>query len=352
MVARILAVALVLVGPATARAQEPHSYDLGECIRDALRTGPNIAVVAADIAAARARLSSARANRYGEIEYRQLLGLVNEAHGSVLFSANNKNDVFQGLGPFTRIDLAVNVPLWTFGKLDGALRAAQKGLEGELAHENVTRADVVLSVKRLYYGMLLSQQLSAVLHDMLDTLDKAVRKTQERLDQGASSVTELDLLKLKTGRTRFARNVIEVDGSIELTRAALARSIGLASDRGFAIAEQRLQPTDVTLASLDVYLQDGPSHRPETKQLDDGVAAQTAKVDLESAGYYPNLFLSSGFQYAVAGNRTEQTNPLAYDNFNYIRPVFVLGMEWDLNIFKTGAKVDEARADLQRLQAQ
>jgi outer membrane protein TolC len=354
MIARILVFGLILiVDTASARAQEPHRYDLGECIREALRTGPNVAIAAADLAAARARLSEVSANRYGQIEYRQLLGLVNEAHGNVLFSPNNKNDVFQGLGPFTRIDLDINVPLWTFGKLDAALRAAQEGLESEVAHGDTTRAEVVLGVKQLYYGLLLSEQLSAILHDMLDTLDKAVRKTQARLDEGATSVTELDLLKLKTGRARFAKNVVEVDGSIEMTRSALARAVGLASsDRGFAIADQRLQPVDATLAPLDFYLHEGPARRPEIKQFNDGIAAQSAKVDLEAAGYYPNLFLSSGFQYAVAGNRTEQTNPFVYDNFNYIRPVFVLGMEWDLNIFRTGARVEEARADLQRLQAQ
>ena len=353
MVTRIVVTGLTLfVSTAAARAQDAQRYDLGACIREALHNDPDLGTAAADVAAARAHLSEANASRYGQMEYRQLLGLVNEATGNVLVSPNNKNDVFQGLGPFTKIDIAVTVPVWTFGKLDAALRAAQEGLESEQAHGDARRADVVLNVKQLYYGLLLSRQLSAVLHDMLDTLDKAVRKTQERLDAGSTSVTELDLLKLKAGRARFAKGVVQVDGSIDLTRSALARAIGLASDQHFEIADQRLQPADATLAPLDVYLHEGPERRPEVKQLATGIAAQTARVDLETAGYYPDLFLATGFQYAVAGNRTEQTNPFVWDDFNYIRPVFVFGVRWDLNIFKTGAKVDEARADLQRLQAQ
>jgi len=344
----------LLAAAATAGAEEapPQRYDLSACIREALRSDPDLDTAAADVAAARARIAEAAAARYGQMEYRQLLGLVNEAHGTVTDSPNNKNDVFEGLGPFTKIDIAVNVPLWTFGKLDAALRAAQDGLESELAHGDARRADVILNVKRLYYGLLLSKQLSLVLHDMLDTLEKAVRKTQERLDSGSKSVTELDLLKLKAGRARFAKGVAEVDGSIVLTRSALARSIGLESDAGFDIADSKLQPSEATLAPLDVYLHEGPEHRPEVKQLATGVAAQSARVDLETAGYYPDLFLATGFQYAVAGNRTEQDNPFVWDDFNYIRPVFVLGVRWDLNIFRTGAKIDEARADLQRLQAQ
>ena len=60
-----------------------------------------------------------------------------------------------------------------------------------------------------------------------------------------------------------------------------------------------------------------------------------------------------GLRYAHAGNREEQTNPFAYDNFNYnIQPVGVVGIHWDLNFFLTTAKVAEARADLDRLAAQ
>jgi outer membrane protein TolC len=73
---------------------------------------------------------------------------------------------------------------------------------------------------------------------------------------------------------------------------------------------------------------------------------------LERAGYYPTVFLSTGFQFARAQNRDEQTNPFASDDFNYIRPVGVLGLRWDLNFLMTGAKVDQARAELDRLQAQ
>ncbi len=126
----------------------------------------------------------------------------------------------------------------------------------------------------------------------------------------------------------------------------------MTADDRFDIADQKLQPIEATIAPLDTYLSEGPDQRPETRQIATGVAAQSAKVDLEKAGYYPDLFLSAGLQYAYAGNRTNQTNPFAYDTFNYINPVGVLGVRWDLNFFMTGAKVEQARAELERLHAQ
>jgi outer membrane protein len=342
---------LLLASVATGHADEPRRYDLGKCIQAALQSSPDLDSAAADLAAARARLAEASASRLGQVEYRQLVGLVNEARGNVLYSPNDKNDVLEGLGPFTRLSVDLAIPVWTFGKLDAALRAAQEALQSEAAAGDAKRAEIILNVKQLYYGLLLGRQLSAVLHDMGETLDKAVRKTQERLDAGSTAVTEIDLLKLKAGRSRFAKGMLQVDASVDLTRSALGRAIGLDMAGDFDIVDGRLLPVTASIAPLEVYLQEGPARRPETKQLLTGIAAQSAKVDLQEAGYYPNVFVSTGFQYAWAGNRAEQTNPFVYDDFNYIRPVFVLGLQWDLNVFKTAAKLDAARADLQRLHA-
>ncbi len=334
------------------RRGAPQVYDLAQCLRAALTNSPDLGAAAADLALARARLSEAHAGRYGQSEFNQVLGFVNEARGTVNQPNPNdkKNDVFHGLGPFTRMDLAINIPLWTFGKLDAALEAAQAGLESERAHGDVRRAEIVLSTKQLYYGLLLSRQLGLVLHDMLDTMDKAVKKSQERLDAGSSAVTEIDVLKLRAGRAKFAKGVLEVDAATELTRSALARNTGLAVD-DFDITEGKLQPTDATIAPLSDYLTDGPGRRPESRQLATGIVAQSAKVELERADYFPWLFFSTGMQYAHAGNRNEQTNPFASDDFNFIRPVGVVGIHWDLNFFMINAKVEQARADLERLHA-
>jgi outer membrane protein TolC len=342
---------VLLLNSRVVSADASAQYDLAACIAAALSNSPDLSTAAADLASARARLAEAKAGRWGRNEYNQILGFVNEAKGDPTFSPNNKNDLFSGLGPFTRIELNLNIPLWTFGKLDAALKAAQEGLASEHARTDSRRADVIFSTKQLYYGLLLARQLSGILHDMLDTMDKAVKKTQERLDAGSSAVTEIDLLKLKTGRARFAKGVVEVDASVTLTRSALARAIGV-TDPAFDIADRKLLPVDATIGPLDAYLAQGPEQRPETRQIKTGLAAQSAKVELEEARYYPTVFLSTGVRWAHAGNRTKQTNPFASDDFNFVQPVGVVGIHWDLNFFLTSAKVEEARADLDRLAAQ
>src|ERR1035437_9550483 len=100
---RVLIIGVIALGTgAVALAAAPAGaaagrYDLAQCIRAALSNSPDLSAVAADLALARARLSGAHAGRYGQSEFNQILGFVNEARGTVLRSPDNKNDVFNGL---------------------------------------------------------------------------------------------------------------------------------------------------------------------------------------------------------------------------------------------------------------
>jgi outer membrane protein TolC len=327
-------------------------YDLAACIETALHNNPDIAAAAADVALARAQIDEASANRFGRLHYSQQFGAVNGATGDILEPPKqNRNAILEDLGPFIRGEIELSVPLWTFGKLSAALEAAELGLRSREAGGEVQRAEVILDVKRLYYGLLLSRQLSVVLHDMLGHMDEAVAKTQKRLDGGSSAVTEIDLLKLRAGRAKFAKAVIDVDASSELTQRGLARAMGLPADAVFDIADRRLQPVAVAIGPLADYLAEGVPRRPELGELRAGIAAQSANVEREAAGYLPNLFFAGGFRYAYAPNRTEQSNPFAYDNFNYTFPFVLLGLQWDLSLLQTAARIDQARATLDELRA-
>lgn len=345
------ATAALAQAPAPAPAPEA-AYDLAGCIRAAIAASNDLGAAAADLALARARLARARAGYLGEIEYTQYAGVVSEAHGTVLDPRTDKQNYFDGLGPFTRIDLSINLPLWTFGKLDAAFEAATRAIEAEAAAGDSTRAKAVLDVKRLYYGLLLSRQLASVLHDMLDAMDKALKKAEERLAARSPAITEIDVLNLRVGRSKFAKGVAEIDASAELARSALGRAVGLGPGAAFDVAERKLVPVEAEIGPVDAYLAEGIERLPEWRQLSNGLAAQEARVELESTNYYPTIFVATGVRYAVASNRDEQDNPFASDDFNYLYPVGVLGVRWDLNFLATGAKVEEERAALERLQAQ
>lgn len=345
---------IFLAAPAACTGAEVRApLSLADCIRSALQHDPDLQAASAEIAAARARLQQAERGRWGEAEYRQILGFVPEATGDILDPPKqNRHAVLRNLGPFTQLEVMLHIPVWSFGKLGAALAAAQEALAAQRAQGDSRRAEVIANVKRLYYGVLLTEQLAAVLDDMLDNMNKAVSKVQERLASGSTTVTEIDLLKLQTGRAKLARGVAEVKASATLTRKALARTIGVDLQSELELADRKLEPVVLQLEPVEFYVQEARWARPEAMQLAHGLAAQAAKVEMERAELFPTVFLSTGFQYALAPHRTPQKNPFAAEDFNYARPVGVLGLHWELDFGRKQAKLAEAEADLARLQAQ
>ncbi len=339
---------------AESSAVEPRGLTLSleDCIHSALEAGPQRDLIVADLKAAKARLDEAKAGRFGTAEYTQIVGVVNEARGDPVYSPDKQTDFFNGLGPFTRLELDVRLPIYTFGKLSAALEAAEKGLSSERARGEVTEARTVLETKRLYYGLLLSQQLTYVLQDMLDSMDEAIELTEQRLDDDSHQVTELDVLRLKVGRSKFVAGVERVEAATRLTKSALARTIGLDPTTKFEISDRRLRPVPFEPGALESYLDTGPRSRPEWKQITRGIEAQEAVVDLEEANFLPTVFLGTGVRYAVAGNRDDQENVFANDDFNYLQPFGVLGLHWNLSYFTNEAKAAQARAQHEKLLAE
>src|SRR5262249_43243495 len=158
-----------------------------------------------------ARLEQARAGRFGTPEIRELFGLVNRARGNVLFSPDSKNDVFEGLGPFTRFELSIKIPIFSFGRMSASIDAAELGTESTEANNRARQLDIVLEVKRLYYQNILSKQLALVVRDVLTSTDDALKTTEERLAKKDPNTTETDLLKMRVGRAKIAKGLYELE---------------------------------------------------------------------------------------------------------------------------------------------
>jgi outer membrane protein TolC len=303
-----------------------------------------------EIAAARARLDEIKAARLGSIHYTQVLGLVNRAHGNPVQSSQSKNDFLDGVGPFTRLDISADVPLLTFGRVGAAIEAAEQDVESRVAHEQVRRGDAVLDVKRLYYQVLLTRQLAGVLEEAVDQMSRAVTKTEERLAAGQRGVQDADLLRLKIGRAKLEKGFYEVQSSASLSKIALAHAIGEANDAAFDLADRKLTPATTQLQGVDVYIREALANRPETRALVHGIAAESARVDVEQSQYFPTIGLALGVQFARTPNHDEQTNWFAWDEFNYFRPILTAVLRWNLNFFLTHARVNEAQAMLSALE--
>ncbi len=346
-----LPLALALQGAVTATTSTG-GYTLEQCLSAALAHNPDLEVVEADVRIAEADLDRAKSGRWPRVDYTQLLGAVNEAHGDAISSPNSTTDYLKGLGPFTRLDLRVTQPVYAFGKISAGIRAAESGLLTSHAKKKEKQAALVFDVKQRYYDLLLNQKLGGEIADVEKALTKALAKAKDRLNEGNASVTQSDLLEIEYALEGIRTERLRVEMGAQLSSAALRRAMGLASTEPFALAATEvLDEAQIELRALAYYQEHAVERRPELARLASAIEARAARVDQRRADLFPTIFLMGLLRYAVAPNRTDQKNPFVYDDFNYLDPGVVLGLRWDFDLGML-AELDKAEAKHAKLLSQ
>lgn len=325
---------------------------LVECIKRATENHPSVQEVKWDVAIRETDLQQAKAGTYPTGEFVNIFGAVNDVKGSLAGNRPIRTGGIDKLGPFTRLEGQFVYPLFTWGKITNGIEAAAKGVEQEEANFEQKKDEAIREVKEFYYTLQYTQQIKSLLDDVRDGFQKAVTTADSRVKGNKGKISQLDVLNLKIGYAGVAKETGKLDNGIELTKAALLRVMGLPQTTKLALAEPALIPQPAQLKELDYYVQRLFAHRPEWRRLLLGIQAKEAELALTRSDYFPTLFVSVPIRYGYAPGRSRQTNPFAYDNFNFASAGPVLGLRWNFDISGTAAKVARTQAELMKLQTQ
>ncbi len=323
---------------------------LSDCIKRALEEHPAVQEVQWEVAIRKSDLAQAEAGYQPTAEFVNFLGVVNDAKGSLAGPRPIKTGGIDKLGPFTRLEGQIVYPLFTWGKLPNGVKAAAKGVEQEIANVDQKKAEAIREVKEFYYTLLYTRQIQELMNDVREGFEKAVKTAEDRLKDG--KITQLDFLNLKIGYAGVAKEEEKLRNGIELTRAALLRAMGLPQTTKFEPADAMITPQKANLKDLDYYVQRLFANRPEWRRLRLGIQAKEAELAMAASDYFPTFFLAVPVRYGYAPGRSRQTNPFAYDNFNFGAAGPVLGLRWSISFGETAAKVARNRAELLKLRSQ
>ena len=349
-------VALLLPLPAVALPEQEetlpqkiHQLSLADIIKIGLEVSPKLWEQRSVIDQAEAQLGQAKAGRLPRMDYLQIAGLIPEAKGNATYSPSNRSDLLTGLAPFTRLEIKINQPLYTFGKLRAHIDAAERGLEAKEASLARFEGEVITTLKELYYMILLNEDLYRLVSSTQEELGKAVEKAEELLEEDEGKLTQHDILKLRYGYNRAGGKRLEIQKGKRMVHSALRSLLYFEEGEDFLLIEKRLKPVKVTLDGLETYKKIAASRRPEWKQLEAGIAAKEAELLAERKQYYPDIFAFGLLQYATAPNRDRQENPFVLEEFNFFWGGAYLGWHMALD-FGMPKKVAEKRAQLLALQ--
>ena len=350
-------VLLLLSGVVSVAAENEESgatlkLTLVECIKRAVENHPSVQEVKWEVALRESDLQQAKAGAYPTGEFTSIFGAVNDAKGSLAGNRPIRTGGIDELGPFFRLEGQFVYPLFTWGKITNGITAATKGVEQEIANVAQKKDEAAREVKEFYYTLQYTQQVKSLLGDVRDGFQKAVTTTDGLMKESKGKISQLDVLNLKIGYAGVAKEVGKLDNGIELTKAALLRVIGEPQTTNFIPAEPGLTPQSAQLKEFDYYVQRLFANRPEWRRLLLGIQAKEAELALTRSDYFPAFFLAVPIRYGYAPGRSRQTNPFAYDDFNFGAAGPVLGLRWNFDINGTAAKVARSEAELMKLQTQ
>ena len=99
-------------------------------------------------------------------------------------STNHRDFSINLKGIFTRSELRLVQPLYTFGKIAAGKQAAEQGVAASKNREAGLAADVALNVKRAYYGIKLTRAILDTLNEGLGHLTDAQSRIEKELAEG------------------------------------------------------------------------------------------------------------------------------------------------------------------------
>jgi outer membrane protein TolC len=326
----------------------PVRMTLEDSLRAALGRSPETRQAVADLEGYRGKQLQALGIGRPQIELRTVVGPSPRARGDQVSSPDDQYspDI---TGAFVYGTVSIIQPIFTWGLIENARKAAEHGVRAAQAGVEVKNTEVALQVKQAYWGAVAAKAIRSFLLDVRDQVDQAIART-ERLVEGGYA-TDIDLYRFRSKRGELDKYINLTDRTIDLATQALGTWTG--QPKGVAV-----DPTDETLPEnvkpvpvIDLYVQDALAGRPEFTQLREGIEARRRLVEVERKQGYPLFFVGILGDLAYATNRDRLQNPFVIDPLYHTAVGPVIGFKYSLDFGIRSGKVKEAEAEVQKLEA-
>jgi outer membrane protein TolC len=339
------------------QAQDTLSVNLHEFIERGIERSGQVAYESRAVDLARNRSRQAKSQRYfPRLELNTLHGVVPGVKsplglpsGQMYLDPNLEND-WEDWAIFTRAELNAVQPVYSWGAITGAIKAAEQGAKAAEYQFGAVRAEAELQLFELYYSYLLAMEIERILSDASDQIDQVERQIERMREDGDPALSESDVFKFEIYKTEFEVNRIEVEQSVQSIERIWSYVLQSDNARVYRPAENFLDPVAFSLESYDYYQAQALSGRPEVRGVSHGIEALRAGADAVRAQQYPVLFLGITGSYANTPNRPRQTNPFIINNSNFATAGVGFGIRQNLNFSSMRANIDRADIEYRRVQ--
>jgi outer membrane protein TolC len=244
--------------------------------------------------AARARLAFSHAT-LDEAKWAPYSQWYSELQGGVVPSSLYQGKPPGGWEPIVNLDVRGGVPLYTFGKITNARKAAESNVRVSEWDMEKVRQQTRHDVRRAYFGLMLARDARYLLSEIRDRLRSAKDGIKKRLDRSEAGIAEWDVLRLEGYEEELARRWAQIDKGEAEALAALRFLTGVASE--FEIPDVPLKRPDVPVMAAAQYLQAARLFRPDTNMARAGIEARKYFAQWKRSEFFPDIALGLNIAY-------------------------------------------------------
>lgn len=345
MKAKILWIA-VLLAAAAAQAETTVRLTLAEALERARASSPRLESLSALERAAEAAGRGARAER---------LPLADLSGG---YTRNSDVDEFRltlpGVGTRTlfpnlpnsyRLHAGASLPLYTGGRVESAIAAADRQREAAALDRSGAVNDLLLETQTAYWGLVTARESERVLGDSVATFEAHLKDARNRFEVGTAASNEVLSVQVERDRAELAR--LQAENAVLVVNENLIRLVGLPPGSRVEPAEPLAAPPS-TAGDTEALVAAALDARPEVRALAARAQAARAVVEIQKSASRPQANLALGYDYA-------NPNPRIFPQTDAFRGTWSAGVTVAIRAFdggRTAAAAAQAAAQADALDRQ
>ncbi len=191
----------------------------------------------------------------------------------------------------------VSWPIWTFGKVEGAIDAAR--YQKNIADLDVykTEADTKLAAVQAYYQYLEAVKLAEVQAQSVTDYASHLNNVQQQFDAGI--VAKLDVLSSNVSLANAKQKSIAADNTRDVAEANLNNIMRIPMNTTLNPLDKNFPEPEFDLTMEQAILM-AQKYRWELVEADYGVKAAEASLRSAKAGYLPTVSVGGGYSWKEA----------------------------------------------------
>lgn len=266
------------------------NIDLKGAVTTAIQNNRDITIAELKRREAEADVSAAAAKKNPSVSYSwQRNQYPTQVVTTALGTQSSNHGYSQGIN--------VSWPIWTFGKVEGAIDAAR--YQKNIADLDVykTEADTKLAAVQAYYQYLEAVKLAEVQAQSVTDYASHLNNVQQQFDAGI--VAKLDVLSSNVSLANAKQKSIAADNTRDVAEANLNNIMRIPMNTTLNPLDKNFPEPEFDLTMEQAILM-AQKYRWELVEADYGVKAAEASLRSAKAGYLPTVSVGGGYSWKEA----------------------------------------------------